>query len=113
MMDRLDKIEADLRFTADLLKQMSLRQVGLRGMYRQGVHRFEEMLDRQDHQDALLSALIDSQMRTEASLQRMEAGFEKLQQSHGELADAQKSLNASLERLSDTFDDYLKSRQRN
>jgi hypothetical protein len=107
--DRFALIEADLQFTARLLKSMTLRHTGLRGMYRQGVNRVseignrvEELADQAENHHVLLSSLMESQMRTEASVKTLSEA----------LAEAQLKTEASLNRLSDTFNAYLESQKK-
>lgn len=120
---RYAEIDAKLQFTANLLQRHTLRHAGLRGMYRQGVNRFEEMLDRQERQDILLASLMESQLRTEASLNRLaetsretEAILNRLAESSREteanlnrLTETAKETEANLNRLAETFQRYLKS----
>src|SRR5687768_10453028 len=63
--ERLDRIETTLDRASRMYEKMNVRHAGIRTLYRQGVNRFEEVLAREEHLDALLAALMDSQLRTE------------------------------------------------
>lgn len=78
--ERLDRIDATLDRAARMYETMVLRQVGIRNLYRQGADRYAELVsrmteanDRMERQDALLEALMHSQLRTEENLRRWEA----------------------------------------
>jgi hypothetical protein len=79
--ERLNRIEATLDRAARMYEKMVVRQVGIRIMYRQGVRRMEDMMDRMDHQDKLLEALIDSQIKTEETTRRAEEAVASLAES--------------------------------
>jgi predicted nucleic acid-binding Zn-ribbon protein len=91
--ERLDRIEATLERAAKLQEKMNLRHAGIRTLYRQGVNRLEEMMDWMDRQGALIEALIDSQLRTEQNLQRLEKTVDE----------AVKGIRSSVEDLASTL----------
>jgi hypothetical protein len=80
--ERLDRIEATLDRTLSMCEKMNIRHAGMRGMYRHGVNRFEEMLDRQEQLDALLAALMDSQLRTEHTVRQLAESVQKFIDAH-------------------------------
>lgn len=81
--ERYDRIDATLDRAARMDQEMVIRQLGIRNMYRDGVNRMAELIERTEHQDALIDQLIDSQLRTEESLRRFEAAT-RLQREEGE-----------------------------
>ena len=80
--ERLDRIEATLDRTLSMCEKMNIRRAGIRVTYRQGVNRFEEMLDPQEQLDSLLTALMDSQLRTEHSVRQPAESVQKFIDAH-------------------------------
>lgn len=76
--ERLDRIEATLDRASLMYQRMNIRHAGTRILYRQGVNRFEEMLDRQEQQETSLAALMDSQIRTEDQMRHMQTAIASL-----------------------------------
>lgn len=96
--ERLDRIEATFDRAAKKYENLVVRQVGIRNRYREGIHRMGELMGRTEHQDALLESLIDSQMRTEEALRRLEKTV-------SDTAESVKQLSAA-------FQSYLESQKK-
>lgn len=118
--ERSADIEAKLQFTASMLERMPFQQSGIRGLYRRGVHRVEELADSLERHDQLLASLMQSQLRTEAALARTEAAIartdEQLRRTDEQLRRTDEQLQRTDEKMAsmlETFEKYLRSRSGN
>lgn len=78
--ERFERIEATLARAASLQHQINVRHSGIRGLYKQRVHRIEELADKQEHIDNLLIAVMDSALRTEESVRTLRSELTEFNQ---------------------------------
>jgi hypothetical protein len=106
--ERLNRMEAILERLLRYEDRAHVHHMGLRSLFRTGVRRMDDLLDRQAQTDSLLSALMSSQLRTEESLQRTE---ESLRESQIKTDESLRAMQASMRESQMKTDESLRDMQ--